>query len=91
MLFDNFYVNADVSADGHNWATAGIAPDYTQKFWPSSYAKRRNFYDYEGGEPANSPPAGYIWSNAVAAGLTVRNYGHQANNKKIAGPDGVAD
>ncbi|HTB12300.1 MAG TPA: alkaline phosphatase family protein [Bryobacteraceae bacterium] len=89
VLFDNFYVNADVSADGHNWATAGIAPDYTQKFWPSSYAKRRNFYDYEGGEPANTPPAGYIWSNAVSAGLSVRNYGHQANNKKVAGPDGV--
>jgi DNA-binding beta-propeller fold protein YncE len=89
VLFDNFYVNADVSADGHNWAMAGIAPDYTQKFWPSSYAKRRNFYDYEGGEPANSPPAGYIWTNAMAAGLTVRNYGHQANNKKVAGPDGV--
>jgi YVTN family beta-propeller protein len=89
VLFDNFYVNADVSADGHNWAMAGIAPDYTQKFWPSSYAKRRNFYDYEGGEPANSPPAGYIWSNAVAAGLSVRNYGHQANNKKTPGADGV--
>jgi hypothetical protein len=89
VLFDNFYVNADVSADGHNWATAGIAPDYTQKFWQSSYAKRRNFYDYEGGEPANSPPAGYIWSNALAAGLTVRNYGHQANNKKTPGSDGV--
>jgi len=89
VLFDNFYVNADVSADGHNWATAGIAPDYTQKFWPSSYAKRRNFYDYEGGEPANTPPAGYIWSNAVSAGLSTRNYGHQANNKKVAGPDGV--
>ena len=89
VLFDNFYVNADVSADGHNWAMAGIAPDYTQKFWPSSYAKRRNFYDYEGGEPANTPPAGYIWSNAAAAGLTVRNYGHQVNNKKVAGPDGM--
>jgi hypothetical protein len=89
VLFDNFYVNADVSADGHNWATAGIAPDYTQKFWPSSYAKRRNFYDYEGGEPANTPPAGYIWTNTLAAGLSTRNYGHQANNKKVVGADGV--
>jgi hypothetical protein len=89
VLFDNFYVNADVSADGHNWATAGIAPDYTQKFWPNSYAGRRKFYDYEGGEPANSPPAGYIWSNALAAGLSVRNYGLQGDNKTAAGPDGV--
>ncbi len=35
VLLDNFYVNSDVSADGHNWATAAIAPDYTQRLWPS--------------------------------------------------------
>ena len=23
-MFDNFYVNSDVSADGHSWATAAI-------------------------------------------------------------------
>ena len=57
--------------------------------WPSSEAKRRDFYDFEGGEPANSPPAGYLWTNALSAGLTVRNYGHQANNKKTPGADGV--
>lgn len=89
VLFDNFYVNSDVSADGHNWATAGIAPDYTQKLWPNSYAKRRNHYDYEGGEPANTPPAGYLWSNALSAGLTVRNYGYFVENRKQAGADGV--
>ncbi len=40
VLLDNFYVNSDVSADGHNWATAAIAPDFTQRMWPSQYAKR---------------------------------------------------
>ena len=35
VLLDNFYVNADVSADGHNWSTAAIAPDYVQKMWPN--------------------------------------------------------
>jgi YVTN family beta-propeller protein len=89
VLFDNFYVNADVSADGHNWATAGLAPDYTQRMWPNSYAQRRRHYDYEGGEPANTPPAGYIWNNALAAGLSVRNYGYFANNRKAPGPDGA--
>ena len=89
VLFDNFYVNADVSADGHNWAVAGIAPDYTQKMWPNSYAKRRNAYDYEGGEPANTPPAGYFWGNALAAGLSVRNYGYFVENRKKVGSDGV--
>ena len=48
VLLDNFYVNADVSADGHNWSTAAIAPDYVQKLWPNSYAGRRKLYDYEG-------------------------------------------
>ncbi len=91
VLFDNFYVNADVSADGHNWSTAGIAPDYVQKFWPNSYAGRRKTYDYEGGESAALPPAGYLWNNAVAAGVSLRNYGYFVTNKPLAqvGADGV--
>lgn len=81
VLFDNFYVNADVSADGHNWSTSAIANDYVQKMWPNSYGGRRRHYDYEGGEPAALPPAGYIWTNAAAAGITMRNYGWWAANR----------
>ncbi len=88
ILFDNFYVNSDVSADGHSWATASIAPDYVQKLWPNEYASRRKHYDFEGQEPANSPPAGYLWNNALAAGRTVRNYGYWVTNKKEAAPVG---
>jgi DNA-binding beta-propeller fold protein YncE len=88
VLLDNFYVNADVSADGHNWSTSAIAPDYVQKMWPNSYARRRRHYDYEGGEPAAIPPAGYIWTNAFAAGVSVRNYGWWVNNAPQA-PDGA--
>jgi DNA-binding beta-propeller fold protein YncE len=89
VLFDNFYVNADVSADGHNWAMAGIAPDYAQRMWPNNYGGRSPYYGFEGGEPANLPPAGYLWTNAIAAGLTVSNYGEFSENKKQAGPDGI--
>jgi YVTN family beta-propeller protein len=89
VLFDNFYVNADVSADGHNWSTAAIAPDYTQRLWPNSYARRRRHYDYEGQEPANSPPAGYIWTQVLQRGLPMRNYGYFVNNRPKPGPDGV--
>ncbi|MDQ6759718.1 MAG: beta-propeller fold lactonase family protein, partial [Acidobacteriota bacterium] len=89
VLLDNFYVNGDVSADGHNWSTAAIASDYVQKMWPNSYGKRRTHYDYEGGEPAAGPPAGYIWTNALQAGVSMRNYGYFATNKKTAGEDGV--
>ncbi len=83
---DNFYVNADVSADGHNWSSASIAPAYVQRMWPNSYGGRRRHYDYEGGERAAIPPAGYIWTNALARGLTLRNYGWWSTNRTPA-PD----
>jgi len=89
VLLDNFYVNADVSADGHNWSTAAIANDYVQKMWPSVYADRRKVYDFEGGEPAALPPAGYLWTNAAAHGLTMRNYGHWVENLEPAAADGT--
>ncbi len=75
VLYDNFYENADVSAEGHNWLSAAIAPDFTVKTWPNVYASRSKKYRYEGGEPANTPPAGYIWDNALQAGVTIRDYG----------------
>jgi phospholipase C len=89
VLLDNFYVNSDVSADGHNWATAAIAPDYTQKTWQNSYAGRKPGGDFEGQEPANTPPAGYIWTNAAQAGVSLRNYGYFADNFKTPKPDGT--
>jgi YVTN family beta-propeller protein len=79
-LLDNFYVNSDVSADGHNWSTAAIAPDYVQKLWPNSYAGRRKTYDYEEQDPASLPPTGYLWTNASAAGVSVRNFGYMVDN-----------
>jgi DNA-binding beta-propeller fold protein YncE len=88
VLFDNFYVNADVSADGHNWSMAAIAPDYVQRMWPNSYGGRRKHYDYEGGEPAAIPPAGYIWTNVLSAGISMRNYGYFVTNAKQPSPTG---
>jgi YVTN family beta-propeller protein len=89
VLLDNFYVNSDVSADGHNWSTAAIASDYVQKMWPNSYAGRRKLYDYEGQEPTALPPAGYLWTNAAAAGVAMRNYGYFVNNRKPPAADGA--
>ena len=89
VLLDNFYVNSDVSADGHSWSTAAIAPDYIQKLWPNSYAGRRKLYDYEGQEPTAAPPAGYLWTNAAEAGLSMRNYGYFVSNRKTPAADGV--
>jgi hypothetical protein len=55
-----------------------------EKLWPSYYGRRRGVYDFEGGEPAAIPPAGFLWTNARAAGLTVRNYGAWATQSADA-------
>lgn len=89
VLFDNFYVNSEVSADGHHWSTAAIAPDYVQKLWPNSYARRRRLNDYQGYEPTAVPPAGYLWTNAAAAGVSMRNYGHFVTNRSAPSPEGI--
>jgi YVTN family beta-propeller protein len=83
-LFDNFYVNADISADGHHWSTAAISNDYVEKFWRSNAARRRPVYDFEGQEPTAAPPAGYLWTNAALAGLSLRNFGYYVENKANA-------
>lgn len=84
VLLDNFYVSADVSADGHNWSMAAIANDFTQKVWPNGY-RRSGMHMYLGGqEPAAQAPNGYIWTHAHAAGISIRNYGYLAINRKGA-------
>jgi len=91
-LFDNFYVNADVSADGHNWSMAAIAPDFVQKVWPSGYGGRGARHQYRWGqEIAAMPPNGYIWSLAHTAGHKIRSFGYLGVNKPLnqVGPDGI--
>lgn len=75
VLFDNFYVDAEVSADGHNWSTAAYATDYVEKNWPTLYGNRGGTYDFEGGVPIAAPSSGYIWDNVINNGLSYRNYG----------------
>jgi DNA-binding beta-propeller fold protein YncE len=80
VLLDNFYVNADVSADGLFWTTAAIAPDSNQRTWPLSYARRvyaRRRPDPEG---SRSVPGGYLWNRAEEAGVSYYNYGFLARN-----------
>ena len=88
VLLDNFYVNSDVSADGHDWSTSAIAHDYIQKMWPNSYASRRDHYDYEGQEATAAPPAGYLWTSAAGARISMRNYGYIVEKRAEAAPDG---
>ena len=81
-LYDNFYVDAEVSADGHNWSTAAYATDYVEKLWPVNYGHRGATYDFEGGVPAAAPSSGYIWNNVMSHHKTYRNYGEFLKFKK---------
>ena len=76
VLLDNFYVDAEVSADGHNWSTAAYANDFVEKSWPSNYSGRGGEYDFEGnrGEVAQ-PKDGYLWDYCARAGRSYRSYG----------------
>jgi DNA-binding beta-propeller fold protein YncE len=81
-IFDRFFVNAEVSADGHNWSTAAYVTDYVQKTTPQNYSSRGRSYDYEGtnrgvipDDDVAEPSSGYLWDLADRAGITYRNYG----------------
>jgi YVTN family beta-propeller protein len=54
-LFDNFYADAEVSADGHNWITQAGATDYVDKTWPINYSSgprsSERGYDFEDVRP----------------------------------------
>ena len=50
-LFDNFYADADVSADGQSWTVAAGVTDYIDKMWPITYSpgsrRRHRARDFE--------------------------------------------
>jgi len=75
VLLDNFYVDAEVSADGHNWSMAAYATDYVEKTWPTNYSQRGRSYDYEGQKKISRPTGGYIWDYCKRAGVSYRSYG----------------
>jgi hypothetical protein len=104
-IFDRFFVNAEVSPDGHNWSMAAYTTDYTQKTVPQNYSlpSRGRSYDWEGlnrgALPADdddvaAPVNGYLWNLVQRAGLSFRNYGEfvvpTAANPRAGLPRGYA-
>ena len=81
-IFDRFFVNAEVSPDGHNWSTGAYVADYGEKTIPSHYSDRGRTYDYQGmnrnaipDDDVQGPASGYLWDLAERAGITYRDYG----------------
>jgi DNA-binding beta-propeller fold protein YncE len=84
-VLDNFYVDAEVSYDGHAFSTGAYATDFVEKVWPMNYGQRGGRYLSEGGGEMRNPygnvtaPArGYIWDACARAGVSVRSYGEFA-------------
>jgi YVTN family beta-propeller protein len=82
-LLDNFYVDAEVSADGHNWSTAAYSTDFVEKTWPTSYGGRGGNYDSEAEREIGNPRDGYIWDYCKRAGVSYRTYGEFAEYNKV--------
>ncbi len=86
VLLDNFYVCAEVSADGWNWSTSGMISPYTMRNTVYNYSDRGRRYDFEGqnnGVPVDlrgipdvaTAASGYIWDHCLKHGIEFRNYG----------------
>jgi DNA-binding beta-propeller fold protein YncE len=82
VLLDNFYVDAEVSADGHNWSMGGYATDYLEKTWPTVYGDRGGTYDGEGNRAIANNKSGFIWDHCFRAGISYRTYGEFADDYK---------
>jgi DNA-binding beta-propeller fold protein YncE len=75
VLLDNFYVNGEVSADGHNWSLGGYATDYLEKNWPTSYGGRGGSYPGEGERKIANNKNGFLWDFCQRNGVSYRTYG----------------
>jgi DNA-binding beta-propeller fold protein YncE len=90
VVLDNFYVDAEVSYDGHAYSTGAYANDFVEKIWPTNYGGRGARYMSEGAGAMRNPFGnvtaplnGYIWDACTRAGVSVRSYGEFA----MRGPD----
>jgi DNA-binding beta-propeller fold protein YncE len=85
VVLDNFYVDAEVSYDGHAYSTGAYATDFVEKIWPTNYGGRGARYMSEGGGKmrnaygnVTAPLNGYIWDACTRAKVSVRSYGEFA-------------
>jgi len=86
VLLDNFYVDAEVSADGHNWSMGAYANDYLEKTWPTSYGSRGGTYGGEGEREIANNKNGFIWNNCYRYGVSYRTYGEFMSGDKPSLP-----
>ena len=91
-IFDNFYADAEVTADGHNWITQANSTDYIDKTWPFNYSPspRDATRDFDfgndvayPGEPLSSDPA------LTRPGMTIELLGPDYGVDEVAAEAGT--
>ncbi len=86
VLLDNFFVNGEVSADGHSWTMGAYATDYLEKNWPTSYGNRGGFYPGEGQREIANNKDGFLWDFCKRKGISYRSYGEFIDGNKPSIP-----
>jgi YVTN family beta-propeller protein len=74
-LFDNFYDEGTLSADGHNWIVQAEANDYVEK----EFGAFIRSYPAQGGDALAYQRNGFLWNAAQRAGRSVADFGEYAN------------
>jgi DNA-binding beta-propeller fold protein YncE len=83
---DNFYVDSDVSVDGHHWLVGNYPNELIEAYWPASYGGKFDYrldpeapgrYMLRGAAPRPESylQAGSLWEHLARHGVTFRNYG----------------
>jgi hypothetical protein len=99
-ISDNFYVDSDVSADGHRWVV-GINPTmFFNTAWTSNYGDRRHedararqpgrralFGGADGPMPEDEPQFGSLWEHVAAGGNDARGILNYGEGLEIEGND----
>ncbi len=82
VLLDNFYVESEVSADGHEWTMAAYATDFVEKTWPLTYRGGRGKLTYpaEGKFKIAEPSSGYFWDKCRERNVSYFSFGEFVNN-----------
>ena len=83
-LFDNFYDPSRQSADGHHWIVEAMAP-YSDDIQSPDWVRG---YPANGGDALAYQKKGFLFSEAAAAGLSVKIYGEYVENDTFLQPNG---
>jgi hypothetical protein len=81
-LFDNFYDEGTLSADGHNWLVQADANDYIEKEFGAFYRS----YPAQGGDALAYQRDGFLWNAAARAGVSTADYGEYNNFIRVPTP-----